>query len=116
MSSGVIEKIFGHEFHLMNQRGAELARRREWLTVRSGQLRQQAATQIRALQPVFSWADRLQDAWIWLRANPVPVLASLLGLAVWRPRRALGLVWRAWSGWRMLQRLRSGHTGLVRRP
>jgi hypothetical protein len=100
----------------MNRRGAELAQRREQLTVRSWQLRQQAASQMEALQPALSWVDRLQDAWLWLRANPAPVLAGLLGLVVWRPRRALGVVWRAWSGWRLLQRLRSGRTGLTRLP
>lgn len=100
----------------MNRRGAELAQRRERLTLRSWQLRQQAASQVESLQPALSWVDRLQDAWIWLSANPVPVLAGLLGLVVWRPRRTVGLVWRAWSGWRLLQRLRSGRPGLTRRP
>lgn len=100
----------------MNRRGSELARRRERLTLRSWELRQQAARQMETLQPAFSWADRLQDAWLWLRANPVPLLAGLLGLVVWRPRRAFGLAWRAWSGWRWLQRLRADRPGLRRLP
>lgn len=116
MNSGVIETVFGHESPHMNQRGAELALRRERLMSRSWQLRQQAATQLEALQSALSWADRLQDAWFWVRANPVPVLAGLLGLVVWRPRKAVGLIWRAWSGWRLLQRLRSGRPPSARLP
>ena len=71
---------------------------------------------MKALHPALSWVDRLQDAWIWLRSNPVPVLGGLLGLVAWRPRRAFALVWRAWSVWRLLQRLRAGRSTLNRLP
>lgn len=92
----------------LNQRGAELEHRRQHLITRSGQLRQQAASQAVGLQSALSWMDRLQDAWQWLQANPLPVLGGVLGLAAWRPRRALHWAWRAWSGWQWLQRLRAG--------
>lgn len=92
----------------LNQRGTELAQRRQQLMVRSGQLRQQAAGQAAALQSALSWVDRLQDAWRWFHANPLPVLGGVFGLAAWRPRRALHWAWRAWSGWQWLQRLRAG--------
>lgn len=92
----------------MNPRGAELAQRRERLAARSWQLRQQMTGQLGALRPVLSGVDRVQDAWLWVRANPAPVLGGLFGLAVWRPRRTLAWAWRAWSGWRWLQRLRAG--------
>lgn len=92
----------------LNQRGAELAKRRQQLMARSGQLRQQVANQAVGLQLALSWMDRLQDAWRWIQANPLPVLGGVFGLAVWRPRRALHWAWRAWSGWQWLQRLRAG--------
>lgn len=92
----------------LNQRGAELAQRRQQLMVRSEQLRQQAASQAEELQSALAWVDRLQTAWRWLQANPLPVMGGVFGLAVWRPRRALHWAWRAWSGWQWLQRLRGG--------
>jgi YqjK-like protein len=88
-------------------RAAQLARRREMLVLRSGRLRGQVVEQMQVVQPAWVWADRLQDAWIWLRANPLVVAGGVLAVAVWRPRRLLGLALRLWSGWRLLQRARS---------
>ncbi len=88
-------------------RAEQLARRRQLLVHRSGQLRAHVVDQMRVVQPALVWADRLQDAWIWLRANPLAVAGGVLAVAVWRPRRSLGLVLRLWSGWRLLQRARS---------
>ena len=88
-------------------RAEQLARRRELLVHRSGRLRTQVVDQLQAVQPALVWADRLQDAWIWLRANPLAVAGSVLAVAVWRPRRSLGLALRLWSGWKLLQRARS---------
>lgn len=88
-------------------RAVQLARRREMLVLRSGQLRGQLADQLQVAQPALVWADRLQDAWLWLRANPSALAAGVLAVAVWRPRRSLGLALRLWSGWRLLQRART---------
>ena len=88
-------------------RAEQLARRRHRLVQRSGQLRGLVADQLQVVQPAFVWADRLQDAWIWLRANPLVVAGGVLAVAVWRPRRSLGLALRLWSGWKLLQRARS---------
>ncbi len=88
-------------------RAEQLARRRELLVLRSAQLRGQVADQLQVVQPALAWADRLQDVWIWLRANPLAVAGSVLAVAVWRPRRSLGLALRLWSGWKLLQRARS---------
>ncbi|MDP1781878.1 MAG: YqjK family protein [Hydrogenophaga sp.] len=88
-------------------RAGQLARRRQLLVLRSGQLRGQVVDQMQAVQPALVWADRLQDAWIWLRANPLAVAGGVLAVAVWRPRRSLGLALRLWSGWKLLQRARS---------
>ncbi len=88
-------------------RAEQLARRRQLLVHRSGQLRARVVDQMHVVQPALAWADRLQDAWIWLRANPLAVAGGVLAVAVWRPRRSLGLVLRLWSGWKLLQRARS---------
>lgn len=88
-------------------RAGQLAHRRQMLVLRSGQLRGQVVDQMKAVQPALVWADRLQDAWIWLRANPLAVATGVLALAVWRPRRSLGLALRAWSAWKLLQRART---------
>ncbi|MDM7941167.1 MAG: YqjK family protein [Hydrogenophaga sp.] len=88
-------------------RAEQLARRRELLVLRSARLRQQVRGQLRVVQPALLWADRLQDAWYWLRANPLAVAAGVLALAAWRPRRSLGLALRFWSAWKLFQRARS---------
>lgn len=95
-------------------RAEQLARRRESLVHRSGQLRSRVAEQMQVVQPALVWADRLQDAWHWLRANPLVVAGGVLAVAVWRPRRALGLALRAWSGWKLLQRARSAGSAASR--
>ncbi|MBW0184722.1 MAG: YqjK family protein [Hydrogenophaga sp.] len=91
----------------MNPRAAVLARRRERLVQRSGNLRRTLTREIRAAQPVLAWADRLQDVWLWLRGNPVMAVAGSMALAASRPRRWLGWGLRAWSAWRLFQRLRA---------
>lgn len=87
-------------------RAEQLAIRRARLVQRSGHLRRQVDEQLRVVQPALQWADRAQDAWHWLRANPLVVAGGVLGLVVWRPRRALGLVLRGWAAWRLIQRAR----------
>lgn len=88
-------------------RAEQLASQREKLVLRSRRLRGQLVEQMQVLQPAWTWADRLQDAWIWLRANPLAVVGGVLAVVVWRPRRSLGLALRAWSAWKLLQRARS---------
>ena len=88
----------------MNQRSASLAHRRENLLARSALLRRQAVEQSVALNPVFTTADRLQDAWWWIRAHPEALAAGALALVVWRPRKAWSIGWRGWSMWKLYQR------------
>lgn len=95
----------------MNPRAVLLARRRERLVLRSRLLRRQIARELDAVQPVLTWVDRLQDALLWLRGNPLAAAAGSLLLAVWRPRRAAGFGMRLWSAWKFVQGLR----GAVRR-
>lgn len=92
-------------------RAEQLARRRQKLVSRSGRLRGQVVDQLQVLQPAWTWADRLQDAWVWVRTHPMSVAGGVLAVVVWRPRRSLGLALRLWSGWKLLQRVRSlGHS------
>ena len=92
-------------------RAEQRARRRQLQVQRSGQLRGQVVDQLQVLQPAWRWADRLQDAWLWIRANPLAVAGSVMAVLVWRPRRSLGLALRAWSAWKLLQRARAaGHS------
>jgi len=89
----------------MNPRARVLARRRERLVQRSSDLRHRTRFEVQGLQRTFNWIDRIQDAWRWLRANPLAVAGTAGALALWRPRRALGLGLRAWSLWRLSRRL-----------
>lgn len=95
----------------MNPRAVLLARRRERLVLRSRLLRRQIARELDAVQPALTWVDRLQDALLWLRGNPLAAAAGSLLLAMWRPRRAAGFGMRLWSAWKFVQGLR----GAVRR-
>lgn len=88
-------------------RREQLARRRELLVQRSGQLRREVVEQLQVVEPALMWVDRLQDAWRWLRANPLAVAGAALTVAVWRPRRSLALALKVWSLWRLLRRARS---------
>ncbi|MGE0097086.1 MAG: hypothetical protein AB7S86_01955 [Hydrogenophaga sp.] len=89
----------------MNARARVLARRRERLVQHSSHLRRQAGAEVRDLQGAFIWIERAQDAWHWVRANPLVVAGAVGTLALWRPRRALGLGVRAWSLWRLVRRV-----------
>ncbi len=91
----------------MKSRADLLAHRRERLVRRSGQLRRRAAHDMQALQPAFTWIDRVQDAWHWLRTNPLVALAGAVALVVWRPRGAVNTGVRAWTAWRWLEGLRA---------
>lgn len=84
-----------------------LARRRERLVRRSAHLREDVATGLQVLQPALSWADRIQDAALWLRAHPLAAVAAGLAVAAWRPRRVMGWGLRAWSAWKLVRRLRA---------
>jgi hypothetical protein len=98
----------------MKQRSIKLAHRRENLLARSNLLRQQIVQQSVALNPVLSTADRLQDAWWWVRAHPEAIAAGALALVVWRPRKTWSIGWRAWSMWKLYQRWNAAGFSLKR--
>jgi hypothetical protein len=85
-----------------------LAQQRQALVLRSQLLRDQLGTDLNALAPAFTLADRAQDAWIWVRSRPPAVLLPVLTVSVvWvirKPTRLFRLTWGAWSAWRLWQR------------
>lgn len=96
-------------------RAEQLAQRHLALQRRSRALRIQAGVQAESLQPLFGWADRVQDAWHWLRAWPLQLTLPLAGLAgLWlarRPSRLVSLPLRLLPVWRLWQRFASTRRG-----
>ncbi|MDO9434754.1 YqjK family protein [Hydrogenophaga sp.] len=88
-------------------RAEVLARRRERLVLRSTLLRGLMEDELHGVQPVFTWADRIQDGWTWLRTNPMVALAAPVLLSVVRPRKAMGTGMRLWSAWKIFQGYRA---------
>lgn len=101
----------------MSARAQALARRQLDLVRRSGELRHAFAQDAQALQRPLALADQVHAAWCWLRAHPEVPLAAAAVLVVLRPRRALRLAWRVWTGWRLWQKLQRQTLplGLMRR-
>lgn len=87
----------------------DLLVRREQLRVRSAQLREQIAVRAQVARPALRLADRVQAGTGWMRSHPELLAvagAAVLGAVVVRPRRALSLGLRLWSGWQVFQRVR----------
>ena len=87
------------------QRAAVLALRQQVLLLRSTELRVRWAADTATLRRPLALADRVQEAWRWLRANPAAPIAAVVVVAVLRPRRAWRWSLRLWWGWRTLRRL-----------
>jgi hypothetical protein len=95
-----------------------LAAQRAALLLRSAQLREQLAGHAQVFRPAVRAADTVRAGAQWLRRNPGWTLlgaAALTGFALVRPRAALRLATRAWSGWQLLRRVRPVVAGLLRR-
>ena len=87
------------------ERAMALALRQQLLRLRSTELRGRLAADAAVLQPPLALADRVQEGWRWLRANPAAPVAALVVVAVLRPRRVWRWGWKLWWGWRTLRRL-----------
>lgn len=87
------------------ERATALALRQQVLRLRSTELRGRLAADAAVLQPPLALADRVQEGWRWLRANPAAPVAALVVVAVLRPRRVWRWGWKLWWGWRTLRRL-----------
>lgn len=87
------------------ERATALALRQQVLRLRSTELRGRLAADAAVLQPPLALADRVQEGWRWLRANPAAPVTALVVVAVLRPRRVWRWGWKLWWGWRTLRRL-----------
>ena len=87
------------------QRAMALAVRQQVLLARSAALRGSLAADAAVLQRRLDLADRVREGWRWLLAHPEAPLATLVVLAVMRPRRIWRWGWKLWWGWSMLRRL-----------
>jgi hypothetical protein len=87
------------------ERATALALRQQLLRLRSTELRGRLAAEAAVLQPPLALADRVQEGWRWLRANPAAPVAALVVVAVLRPRRVWRWGWKLWWSWRTLRRL-----------
>jgi hypothetical protein len=92
----------------------QLARRRQQLLLRSGELRQQLSRDAQVLAPWLGAADGVRSASAWLQRHPEWVAAAVATLVVLKPRRVLSLGLKGWSGWKMWQRARATWAGVSR--
>ena len=87
----------------------DLLERREELRTRSARLREQIAQRAQVMRPALRLADHVRAGAGWARGHPAWLAlagAALLGALAARPRHALSLGLRIWSGWQMLRRSR----------
>jgi len=100
---------------------ADLAARKEQLRLRSEQLREQIAARAQVLRPGLRLADRVRSGMQSVRKlnhrhHSLMLLgAALLGVTLSRPRAALTLGLRLWSGWQVLRRVQPVVGSLWRR-
>lgn len=92
-----------------------LSHRRLQLQQRSRELREQLVRDAEVLQPWLGAADRVRSATHWLQQHPLWVAGLVAALVVARPRRAVALGLKLWSGWQMWQRVRAALDGPLRR-
>ena len=102
----------------LRERALGLLARREQLRLRSAQLREQIAVRSQVFQPAFRATDRVRGGVRSVRGvrdNRALLMlggAALAGALLVRPRAALQLGIRAWSGWEGDRRSRArGNSG-----
>ncbi|MDR0275416.1 MAG: hypothetical protein LBI48_08785 [Burkholderiaceae bacterium] len=87
----------------------DLLARREQLRARSARLREQIAQRAQVMRPALHLADRVRAGAGWARGHRAWLAlagAAVLGALAARPRHALSLGLRVWSGWQLLRRVR----------
>jgi hypothetical protein len=95
-------------------RSMRLAERRAVLLQRSTDLRGRLERDAVVLQPVFSTADRVQDAWRWAQEHTEWLLLGGLGVLLWRPRQLFRTGMRAWTLWLTARRWQKMLPALLR--
>jgi len=81
---------------MRHPRDEELARRQQELLVRSAALRVILGQQARILQAPLGLADQVRAGVQWLREHPLWPLASILLIALTRPRSSMRWASRLW--------------------
>ncbi|MFZ2629277.1 MAG: YqjK family protein [Rugosibacter sp.] len=92
----------------MDAKTLELALRKQRVQLASERLRHGFINRLDGVSPVFHTADRLRDSALWLEKHPQVFIAIGVAFIVARPKRALGWARRAFIGWQVWRRLRSG--------
>ena len=90
---------------MASTRELELLLQRQRLQARSVLLRDRLVQQAQPLAAPLALADRLGEAWRWLKRHPEVPLAGVAALALLRPRRMMRWAGRLWWAWGALQRL-----------
>jgi hypothetical protein len=91
------------------ERRIERALRKQHLLLQSAALRQQIGQQAQPLHPWLARADRIHQAYRWLKRNPALPVALTSGLAAFlltRPRTLLRWLQRGWWLWQTRGRMR----------
>jgi hypothetical protein len=91
----------------MNTHRRALALRRESLVAQSEAQRRNLATLSQPLAKRLAWFDDGLTLGRWVRGHPGWLAAAALGLALWRPAKALRLAGLALTLWRATSFLRA---------
>lgn len=81
----------------------ELALKKQRLQLRSAALRDEFAGHGAAFAPLFAAGDNVREGFRWLRRHPEALVATVVALAVARPRvlfrwaRRSVIAWQAWG-------------------
>jgi hypothetical protein len=86
---------------MFEEKRFELVKRQAHLVAVSGSLRERLATDGQALQRPFAVADKVRNGVGWFLSHPLWIAVLVAAPVLLRPRRALGLAARAWTGWRV---------------
>jgi YqjK-like protein len=101
-------------------RSASLRQRREALIAESAALRERVAGQLERWDRWALNVQRVQAGWRWMHVHRQSVAGVALAAgAVWallRPRRVWRWARRAWSVWRLWQRVRALQAGAAAAP
>jgi len=85
----------------------DLAARRVELQLRSSQLRTELAADAQVFGPALMTADHLRFGVYWVRQHPLWLGVAVVSLVVWRPSRLWRWGSKAWTVWRVWQRLQA---------
>jgi hypothetical protein len=92
----------------MNPKLLELALRKQRLQLAAESQRAELLAGLEVVEGVLDRVDRLRDGVAWLRHHAPAVSTIALVLLVLRPRFTLRWLRRAWVGWQLVRRVRSG--------